>query len=226
VVDNYSTDDTPEVLKKLSTDFKNQGWDFEVITKSKENVGFGRAVNEGARRAESEFVTILNNDTWVMKSWDEALIFTIQKKGWDMVSPYAYEKEFQNEKMESVAQGFIDKNSGKCRESWNSILMLFRTESLRKLGYFDERFFVTYEDTDLRERMKREGYKYGQTADCFIWHKGQATRQTSSHPSGYEIEGKRLFVEKWGFDPSVNEAQRKEKLKRKWQKIKDRWGYF
>ena len=44
----------------------------------------------------------------------------------------------------------IDFASGCC--------MLFKSEVLKKIGLFDDRYFLYYEDADLNERVKRAGY--------------------------------------------------------------------
>src|SRR4051812_7214086 len=73
VVDNCSFDDTPEVLKKWVSILSANGWKMQVIRNS-ENRGFGRACNQGIKAATGDYITILNNDTWLMPRWDEILL--------------------------------------------------------------------------------------------------------------------------------------------------------
>ena len=55
VMDNGSTDKSPEVLVKFS--------DWVQVIKFKKNVGFSKAVNRGIKACNGELVFVLNNDT-------------------------------------------------------------------------------------------------------------------------------------------------------------------
>lgn len=225
LIDNASTDATPQLLKVFAPRFAQRGWDFGVTTNPK-NVGFGRAMNQGVEKASTPFITLLNNDTWLMRRWDEPLLDRIKALKLDMISPFVLEGPFVESQIGSTALAFCQRNRGKVRAVWNSILMLFRRASFEQVGRFDERFFVTYEDTDLQVRMRQAGMTTAQVADCFIWHRSKGTRDQGGLPSSYELEGKRLFMDKWGFDPARRAARPWEKLKRSWQKAKAQMGYF
>ena len=140
--------------------------------------------------------------------------------------PYYDEGVFDAEATPVKAGEFVARNRNKFSDDWVSILMLFRRETLDEIGLFDERFFVTYEDADLRERMDRAGKKYFQVGDCYIWHFSKGTRDSQKLPSNYEQDGLRLFMEKWGFDPRIREKALSAKLRRKWKKIKATMGLF
>lgn len=225
VVDNASTDQTQEILTKFKVEFLRKGWAFQVIQNS-QNCGFGRACNQGARASQGDFLGILNNDTWLMKGWDEVLIRRAQELDADLIAPFAYEGPYDPQSLPRYAESFVQRNRGKSSATWSSIFMFFRRASFEKIGMFDERYFVTYEDTDLRERMKRAGMKYFEIGDCLIWHFSKGTRESGLLPRDYEVEGKRLFVEKWGFDPAVFEATRAERWKRRLRRWKNRFGLY
>ena len=225
IIDNNSSDSTPAVLKEFQNRFVEKGWSMNIISNF-ENVGFGRACNQGIRASSGVFVAILNNDTWLMPGWDEVLVRRINELDADMVGPYYDEFSFDAENTPLKAKTFVCRNRNKFSEDWVSILMFFRRETLNEIGLFDERFFVTYEDTDLRERMDRAGKKYFQVGDCYIWHYSKGTRDSQALPSDYVQEGLRLFIEKWGFDPRMREKTLSAKLWRKWRKIKAKRGLF
>lgn len=225
VIDNGSSDDTAEILKGFRQKFEAKGWNFYSEFNA-QNVGFSRAMNQGARHAKTPFVTLLNNDTWLMPGWDDVLLRRIDELKVDMVSPYAYEKPFDPNTLPLRAAQFTRRNHNKWSPTWSSILMLFRRESFEKVGMFDEAFFLTYEDTDLRERMNRSGMKFAQIGDCFIWHHSRGTRGDQPGPSQYEMDAKKVFIGKWGFDPSQREATTGERWQRRWRRLKDKWGYF
>jgi GT2 family glycosyltransferase len=230
VINNASQDETRATLEKFEPQFLANGISFKAIHNEK-NVGFGRACNQGIREATQNYVAILNNDTWVMPAWDEALMKALEKNSLDFVGPYFDEKPL-TENMVERASAFVQKNGGKIRDHFVPILMFFSRSAVGLIafdhgGIFDERFFVTYEDTDLKHRMNQAGLKFAQSSDCYIWHHSMGTRSKPGLlPAGYEAEGLNLFMEKWGFDPRPQEHTFSARLRRRIWKIKEKWGLF
>ena len=234
IINNASRDQTAEILEGFQVRFNRLGVLFQIIT-NVENVGFGRACNQGVReflKGLAQYLVILNNDTWLMPQWDQALTESLTRFQLDCVGPYFYEKPFTHE-LSTLASGFVKRNADRLRHHFVPILMCFTRAAIEKLsldcpgsngGIFDERYFVTYEDTDLLTRMKKMKMTYGQTGSCFIWHHSKGTR--SKLPSGYEQEGLRLFMEKWNFDPRERDHTLWARLKRRYWYILDRMGIF
>lgn len=237
IVDNHSTDETPQFLKGMQPLFESKGWRFTIIT-NETNQGFGRACNQGIRESKSTYVAIMNNDTWMMPQWDAALVQAIEKLGAAMVGPHFYEKKFLDEiqdgnrdkKMIAKSSRFARRNKGKFREFWVPMLMFFRRSALDQVGIFDEEYFVTYEEIDLRVRFDRAGLKYYVVGDCFIWHAVKGTRnETRLIPSKHEEEGLKIFMRKWGFHPDELRPgyfNWPERLKRRWIRIKNGLDLF
>ena len=234
VINNASQDQTDAVLIEFKPLFEKMGVHFQIINNS-QNLGFGRACNQGVReilKGQAQYLVILNNDTWLMPDWDQALIRSLNQNKLDCVGPYFYEKPL-TENLKQIAFQFTQKNKSCVRHHFVPILMLFTRSSTVRLasdcsgsngGIFDERFFVTYEDTDLLHRMKIMNMKFGQTGACFIWHHSKGTRDQL--PSGYEQEGLRLFQEKWGFDPRAQDHTLRARLKRRYWKTLEKFGKF
>lgn len=70
----------------------------------------------------------------------------------------------------------IDFASGCC--------MLIKREVLKKVGFFDKRGFMYYEDAILCERIKRAGYELRYVPDAVLWHVNAA----SSGGSGNQLQ--------------------------------------
>ncbi|MCC6276712.1 MAG: glycosyltransferase [Oligoflexia bacterium] len=225
VINNNSTDDTADLLENLKSDAIKRGWKFLIISNS-EKLGFGRAMNQGIEAASGAFLALTNNDTWIMPQWDSALLSAIQRLDADMVSPFYDEEPFDELKTPAKARAFVAKNKGKAARRWGSIMMFFKRKFFDEVGKFDERFFICYEDRDLRERADRAHKRYYQVGDCYIWHHSKGTRESGLITSGYEQESLKKFIDKWGFDPRPQEVQWLHKQKRKWTRFKNKFGYF
>ena len=70
LVDNASSDETPELLAGLGGDVK--------VVRNEENLGFATACNQGARTASSERLVFLNNDTEPWPGWLPPLLGALQ----------------------------------------------------------------------------------------------------------------------------------------------------
>jgi GT2 family glycosyltransferase len=229
VIDNGSTDRTPALLLQFKSQFENSAIRFEVI-QNEINRGFGSACNQGVRLAGERYVAILNNDTWVMNGWDDTLQEECEVRGLDEVGPFFDERPLSAD-FERVAAAYLKSNRNHFRKHFVPILMFFKAESLERLkldhgGIFDERFFVTYEDTDLLHRMKQLKLRFGQTSNCYIWHQSMGTRSSNLLPKGYEQEGLSLFIKKWNFDPRLQDHTFIERWKRKIRKNRAARGLF
>ena len=201
------------------------------MIQNEENLGFGRACNQGIRKAKGEWIAIINNDTWLAPGWDEALKHDAEKHYLDLIGPHFDERPYGGD-MKARARAFVERNRNRFRSHFVPILMFLRRSAIEVVafdhgGIFDERFFVTFEDTDLRFRMDQAGLLYGQTSNAYIWHQSMGTRSiTGLLPSNYEQEGRRIFIEKWGFDPVPLENTWFQRVRRKYRKWKSARGRF
>ena len=96
--------------------------------------------------------------------------------------------------------------------------MFLRVSALRKVGLFDERFFMYGEDLDLSRRMHRQ-YKTIYYPDAAVVHAHRAESYHSGKMLWVHIENIAIYFNKWGwfFDPErrkVNKKVRREILKR------------
>ena len=226
MINNASTDHTSDLLQTFQPLFQAANVPFEVVTNPHNN-GFGRAMNQGARLAQGNYLALLNNDTWLMPGWDLGLVASLEKYHCSMVCPYYYEGPFEEEAaMQVRAQRFVQKNQAKKCRQWGSILMFFRREDFFQVGMFDEDFFVSYEDTDLQERCDRQGLKYYLVGNVFLWHHSKGTRSKDQAPSQLESQGLAIFQAKWGFDPQISRNSFWARQLKSFRKWKRRYGYL
>ena len=101
---------------------------------------------------------------------------------------------------------------------------LIKAEVLNKIGLFDDRYFLYYEDADLTERIKRAGYKIIYQPKAVIWHKNAASSGGSGSPlQDYYISRNRLLFGMRYASVRTKVALARESLKnlgsgRLWQK--------
>lgn len=72
---------------------------------------------------------------------------------------------------------------------------LIKREVLEKVGLFDEKYFLYYEDNDLSQRVKRKGFKIIYNPKAILWHKnaGSVGGSGSSLQDYYITRNRMLF---------------------------------
>ncbi len=144
------------------------------IINLKENNGFGRANNVGVKKASGEFLFFLNPDT-IIKDYNffEIINFLEKNPSTGIIGPKIILKK------ENRPQPWT---SGKKTTFWNIVFrnnfnkpwnknknvevdwvsgtaFLTRKKDFEKIGGFDEKFFMYFEDQDLCLRIKKNGKK-------------------------------------------------------------------
>lgn len=78
--------------------------------------------------------------------------------------------------------------------------VLIKREVLEKIGTFDKRFFLYFEDVDLSVRVKNGGYTIGYCPTSVVWHKnaGSSGGSGSTVHSYYIARNRLLFAVKHG----------------------------
>jgi GT2 family glycosyltransferase len=180
VVDNGSTDGSPELLRSFASDSE-----IKVIL-SETNLGFAGGNNVGIELATGDYVVFLNNDTTVEPNWINELVrvlesdFTIgaaQSKLLLMDSPSHLDCAglFSNFYGDTFARGQGEKDVEKygCGEIFTckGASMIVRRKILERIGSFDSDYFTYYEDTDLSWRIRLAGYKILFVPSSIVYHK-------------------------------------------------------
>jgi len=179
LVDNYSTDGSYE---KLKNDFSN---DPAVnLLRTSRNLGFAGGNNIGITKALEigcDYVFILNNDTIVDKDILNNLLEVFEKKeNVGIATPLIYCQdmqrvwygggEFDFRSMIPCQWQYIPNGITKV-EFVSGCAMLIPSAVLKKVGLFDERFFLSGEDADLCVRMLKAGYNMYINPDAILCHK-------------------------------------------------------
>ena len=127
---------------------------------SSENLGMGSANNIGIKRAETDFVLILNPDVILEASTINELILASQKiSSFAILAPISSDIDYPNYKLHNNKKNLIDYNFSFKVKSIDGFAMLFNKKQLDKTlnaNYFDENFFMYLENDDLCKRIIEE----------------------------------------------------------------------
>lgn len=102
--------------------------------------------------------------------------------------------------------------------------ILLSKSVLKKLGLFDERYFLYYEDADLSQRILRAGYKMLYQPNSIIWHNNAGSSGSGSELHDYYLTRNRMLFGMKYASLKIRALLIKESLRflmsgRKWQKI-------
>ncbi len=70
---------------------------------------------------------------------------------------------------------------------------IFPREVLQKVGGFDDRYFLYYEDGDLNMRIRKEGYRIFYCAKAVMWHNNAGSSGSGSPLQDYYITRNRML---------------------------------
>ena len=190
VVDNASTDNSAEMIKKEFPQVK--------LIVNKENAGFGKANNQAYELASGKYVLFLNDDTEIFDNIFLALIHKYERLEVDhdkvgmlgckllnadksiqksvRKNPSLRDQIILLTKLHNVFPDLLkdywqlDFDYAKEQEVEQIMgsFMLSKKEIIDEVGSFDENFFVWYEEVDIERRMQKAGYKifYTPVVEC------------------------------------------------------------
>ena len=184
VVEN-SCDD--HLKSKIETQYSNV-----KFILPKENLGYGAANNLGIKQTKTNYVLILNPDTLLLKDTLDQLLFYANKiKDFAMLGP-----KIINENIVIDNKDLNDEENNKEKSvSYIKGFALFINKSqFKEIGYFDENFFLYFEEIDLCKRVIENGKKIFFIPRALIKHSGG---QSHSQSINNEMELNRNWHWMW-----------------------------
>ena len=128
---------------------------------NKKNCGFSRAVNIGIKNCSTDYLLILNPDCFISSISIKILLEGLNKyQDCFITSPTLLDHDNQITQNASlfpeteVLKEPVDIEGDICCQSVLAAAMLCRTEEIKKIGMFDENFFLFFEDDDLCKRVR------------------------------------------------------------------------
>jgi GT2 family glycosyltransferase len=209
VVDNGSTDGTPEFLAAQA---RRPGAALRV-RRHRTNRGFGAAVNTGAALAKGPFIVWLNNDVVVTPGWLEGLLEAAAarpKAG--AAGPST--NEIGGGGPQQIARASYRGALGAARfaRAWSlgpgprhavvpklaGFCLAVSRGAMRRVGPLDESFELGgYEDLDYCLRLRRAGYELIHARRVFVHHGGHNAYRLNGLPRALSRRGLERFLEKW-----------------------------
>lgn len=252
VVDNGSTDTSLSEIKKYVG--QKPGYEFVVNKSNLgfaagNNVGMKYAIKN-----EANYVMLLNNDTLVDRNIiTEFLKVMEEDESIGAASPkiyfapgFEFHKDRYNKRVlgkviwyaggkidwdnvYGLTRGVDEVDTGKYdkiiqTDYATGACLFLRAEALKKCGYFDERYYLYYEDTELSRRLVSRGWKVVYIPEGLVWHKVSQSSGIGSDLNDYFITRNRLLFGMKYAPIRAKLALIKESVKfvftgRNWQKV-------
>ena len=215
VVDNASSDDTVEILRK------NYPWVY--VYESKRNLGFGKGHNLIINHVKSKYHIIVNPDIRVNENTFDTVIEYMDNNP-DIVAVTPFVKNIdgtqqflpkKNPSMKYMIGGMFEKYSKICRrwreeytfknkiinepmdvEFCSGCFMITRTDALHKVGGFDNRYFLHFEDADLTRELR----KFGRTVynpNIIVTHKWERDNKKINKSFWIALKSMFVYMNKW-----------------------------
>ena len=175
VVDNKSTDGTPEYIEENFPQVK--------LIRNNENLGYGAANNIGVQKAQGKYMVILNPDTKVEPHSLELLINPLESKENLVTIPKVLFYDGQSINTCGNIIHFtglaFTRGIGENPGNWNTsqfvnglsgVCFAITKENYVKLGGFDENIFHYMEDSEFSWRLNAYGFKILYIPECVIYH--------------------------------------------------------
>ena len=213
VVDNASSDGTPELLENECTGMR--------LIRNSANLGFAKANNIGMAASTGNYVCLVNSDVKVphdclssMHAYMEANP-AVGMLGPQMLSPngligrsymrfpsvwrglcdaLALRRVFRrSETLSGIMMPDFDNSRTAEVDVLNGWFLMVRREALEQVGMLDERFFMYGEDVDWSHRFHKAGWRRIYFAGARAFHHGGASSAIA--PTRFYIEMKRADLQ-------------------------------
>lgn len=205
IVDNGSNVETINILNHI----KNQNKKVKLILNN-ENLGIATALNKGIE------YSIENNYQWIITLDDDSICTKDMIK--TMFNAYNQLEEEDRNKVVSILPKFVDRNLDnnhtlnkdsnvdvKYVVSGITSGNIVKVSLFKKIGLFNEKFFIDYVDHEFCLRIVREGYKILQVNNAILSHSlgeskkikifnKEITYTNHSYIRRYYITRNRLYV--------------------------------
>jgi len=194
VDDNASNDDTISIIKKNFPDIE--------ILISPKNMGFSRANNMALKIVKTKFSLILNVDARITQ---EDILKTLkimeQNPNIAMAGNIVHNCKYENNLIKDIVpcqKNLLQLNGLQNNEFYiNKFItgagMFLNMEIMKKIGFFDEGFFLYCEDNEICKRVQKNGFQTAIIKDTALIHIGGNSSKTTPQ------EMKKIYWHRFGW---------------------------
>jgi GT2 family glycosyltransferase len=215
IVDNNSHDTSKDIIDSCKEGFTKSKHQITTLY-LRENLGFAGGNNEGIKASKGKYVVLLNNDCIVNPSWLSELVQVAEKdESLFAVGSKVYLQQtnkIQNAGIlmfedgygrdigaivkghsQDYAEDIGQYNREKETYAACAVAALYRKSILDQIGLLDDTFFMYYEDVELSERARINGYKIMYAPKAIVRHDHAASSGEFSNFFIYHSELGRLL---------------------------------
>jgi len=171
------------------------------LIENRVNLGFAKAVNQALRQAQGKVIFLLNSDTKIKKDTLEKLLQferkvspaiigaamlnpdgSIQASVFNLPTPFRAIQEYWLGEKGSFSKYAPLGVKPQEVEAVSGGAMLISRKVTEKIGLFDERYFMYFEDLDYCRRTKKAGFKVWYLPEAEIIHQHGASGKNLAVP--------------------------------------------
>ena len=150
-----------------------------------ENLGYAKGNNFGLSKVDTKYALILNPDTVIEKNTLDNFFQSATKyKDFSIIAPAIQEEKSNKKKIDKVTE--VDNVKG--------FAMFLNLIQFKDIGFFDENFFIYFEEIDLCKRLKAFNKKIYLDPNIIINHLGGSSHNVSIN---FEMELSRNWHWMW-----------------------------
>jgi len=125
---------------------------------SKENLGTGTGYNIGIKFSKTDYVYVINPDiTLQVNALDEIFLASKKLDDFSILSPISSDVNFPNYRMIKEKKNYEEKNLPFKVQYVDGFSMLLNKKKFKNNNYFDEIFFMYWENNDICIRVINDG---------------------------------------------------------------------
>jgi GT2 family glycosyltransferase len=212
----------PQLLEKCLQSIKENTEDYEVLVHDNSppnpNIGFARANNLLIRRAQGEFIVLLNPDTWVTRGWLESLISTaesapdigiVQSKTLrpnGLLDSTGHRYSFVYGVYMPGDRGALEPDRGQYDHQTELKTATFASVLIKRKvfetsGLLDEKMFLYCEDMEFCLRAARHGWRIVYCPSSVVYHVRHGSASTVVKISPWQIYFATIQLKYFGVMP-------------------------
>ena len=139
---------------------------------SKENLGYGAGNNLGLSKVETNYALIMNPDVTLKNDAIKQFFLRINKvENFGIIAPVSKDEKYNNFNID------FDKDIKEV-ENVKGFAMFLNMKNLKKIDFFDENFFLYFEEIDLCKRLQNNNIKIFIDPSIEVSHFGGASHNT------------------------------------------------